>query len=459
MTLERFAARDTLRTRPDDAKLARRPQWRVTTAPAHLHAADPHPLALAAGWPVDRPLAAVTVEGRWTVLAATGDPEVIDRADPADPLAAIRARAAGLGGSCGQASRPARFVPGWVVAISYELGALIEPVAGGVPERRVWPDLTLLPIEAALVHDARTGVWTPIGDAGLLPEAAELGDAVSSRVAVEADRDEQRRGYEDAVRATLELIRAGDVYQLNMTRPVEARLEGHPRALLARAAGARAAHGSYIELPDGRAAVSMSPELFLSLDATTGRVVTRPMKGTRPLAGSAAELHSAEKDRAELAMITDLMRNDVGRVARFGSMRVDAPRTIERHAGGGVLQATSTVSGVLRDGLGPADLLAATFPPGSVTGAPKIQAMRRIRELEQGPRGLYCGAVGLLSPAGDLELAVAIRTAQIGAPGPDGTRPVRYDTGAGIVSDSQPEAEWRETIMKTAPLRLLMGQA
>jgi para-aminobenzoate synthetase component 1 len=178
------------------------------------------------------------------------------------------------------------------------------------------------------------------------------------------------------------------------------------------------------------------------------------MKGTRPAGGDEAELASAEKDRAELNMIVDLMRNDLGRVCRFGSVRVEEPRAIERH--GPVLQATATVSGRVRGGLDLADVLGAGFPPGSVTGTPKIRAMQIIGELEGGPRGPYCGCIGLIDRGGRARLNVAIRTALLTEVG-TGVWDLEFPVGAGIVADSDPEAEWRETLDKAGVLTGVAG--
>src|SRR5262249_33216562 len=161
---------------------------------------------------------------------------------------------------------------------------------------------------------------------------------------------------------------------------------------------------------------SFSPELFLDFDPATRTVVTRPMKGTRRLAAGRDELQSSAKDAAELNMIVDLMRNDLGRVCEYGSVRVEEGREVEVHAtplvhragegpsapesGAGLLQGVATVSGRLRQGLGVCELVAATFPPGSVTGAPKVRAMQIIDELEPHRRGAYCGAVGFISDSG-----------------------------------------------------------
>lgn len=208
-----------------------------------------------------------------------------------------------------------------------------------------------------------------------------------------------------------------------------------------------------------RAMLSLSPELFLEYDASSRRVITRPMKGTRPcVPGAYEELEASAKDRAELAMIVDLMRNDIGRVCSFGSVQVDVPRSIERHdnAAGGVWQAIAQISGTLRSGLDAADLIAATFPAGSVTGAPKIRAMQIIDELEPTCRGIYCGSAIHIREDGSVKLNVAIRTALIesdsacgDSPAPDHLRgTLRYSVGAGIVADSVPASEWQETLVK-----------
>ncbi|MEO1511845.1 MAG: chorismate-binding protein, partial [Planctomycetota bacterium] len=219
-----------------------------------------------------------------------------------------------------------------------------------------------------------------------------------------------------------------------------------------------ACFGAYLERPDGSAVASASPELFLAFDARTRRLVTRPMKGTRDGAGDAEELRTAEKDRAELNMIVDLMRNDIGRVARCGSVEVELERSIETHGArdASVHQATATVSGELRGGLDVVDALTAAFPPGSVTGAPKVRAMQLIEELEGFGRGVYCGAIGYLSRCGGAAFSVAIRTADVRPAAGGGSR-LRFPVGAGIVSDSRPDAEWDETLVKSASLRAALG--
>lgn len=207
-------------------------------------------------------------------------------------------------------------------------------------------------------------------------------------------------------------------------------------------------------------------------------IIARPMKGTRAASGGDAALHDlarSEKDAAELSMIIDLMRNDLGRIARLGSVRVDDPRAIEHHgeAATGVFQGVATVSAAVREGVGMADILNATFPPGSVTGAPKIRAMQIIEELEPLARGPYCGTMGFVSDDGNASLSVAIRTAMIEGPAPitpdssashhGASMPsapgcfgagstLRYPVGAGIVAESDPAREWAETLSKAAAI-------
>jgi para-aminobenzoate synthetase component 1 len=200
--------------------------------------------------------------------------------------------------------------------------------------------------------------------------------------------------------------------------------------------------------------VSASPERFLAVRGD--RIETRPIKGTRPRGADAAsddqlaaELEASDKDRAENVMIVDLARNDLGRVARYGTVAVDRLFGLERHPG--VHHLVSTVSARLRPGVGPAEIVRATFPPGSVTGAPKVRALEIIDELEPVRRGPYCGAVGWFEPGGDLELSVAIRTFVAA-----GQR-LRLHVGGAVTADSDPAGEWQETMHKAARLLAAAG--
>lgn len=274
-------------------------------------------------------------------------------------------------------------------------------------------------------------------------------------------------GYAARAARAVEYIRAGDVYQVNLAHELSGPFHGSARGFFREWVEQSGAwYGAYMEWDQAerrRAVVSASPELFLAFDPASRHLVTRPMKGTRPAGHAAGELEAAEKDRAELTMIVDLMRNDLGRVCDLGSVRVERSRAIERHDGLGVLQATATVAGTVSTGRTWWDVISATFPGGSVTGAPKVRAMQIIGELEGKPRGAYCGCVGFLSDSGAFQFNIAIRTAMIdGLPCAgtldgvaDGT--ISYSVGAGIVADSDPAAEWRETMDKAAAFLRCVG--
>ncbi|PJE95000.1 chloride transporter [Streptomyces carminius] len=258
-----------------------------------------------------------------------------------------------------------------------------------------------------------------------------------------------RAAYTAGVRRVREHIAAGEVYQANLCRVLSAPLPdpaaADPDALTALLArGNPAPHAGTVRLPaHGVEIATASPELYLRRRGRT--VESRPIKGT---GRTAADL--LEKDRAENVMIVDLVRNDLGRVCATGSVTVPELCAVEPHPG--LVHLVSTVRGELAPGAGWAELLAHTFPPGSVTGAPKSSALRVIRALETTPRGPYCGGIGWVdADRGTGELAVGIRTFWIDRAAPGG--PVlRFGTGAGITWGSDPEREWAETELKAARL-------
>jgi para-aminobenzoate synthetase/4-amino-4-deoxychorismate lyase len=248
----------------------------------------------------------------------------------------------------------------------------------------------------------------------------------------------------EAVERAVEWIRAGEVYQVNVCTRLHAGFAGDAAAMFAASAARLAPRfGAYIDGGE-RALACLSPELFLR---RRGRdVMTSPIKGTAPrhgVDGSDALLNSA-KDAAENVMIVDLMRNDLGRVCEIGSVRTASLLDLEAHPG--VWHLVSTVTGRLRAEVDDSQLLAATLPPGSVTGAPKLRALDAIAELETVPRGVYTGAIGFASPAWGTEFAVAIRTFEIA-----GDR-IDLGVGGGVTADSVPMREWRECLDKAAPL-------
>jgi para-aminobenzoate synthetase/4-amino-4-deoxychorismate lyase len=262
-------------------------------------------------------------------------------------------------------------------------------------------------------------------------------------------------GYARAFERLSQAIRAGDIYQANLTMPLAGSWRGDPVALYAAIRpGAAAGYGGIVH--DGSHwLLSFSPELFFALKA--GSATVKPMKGTRPRgrdaaedAQFAAELSVSTKERAENLMIVDLMRNDLSRIARPGSVRVDNAFAIETYPT--VHQMVSTVRADLREGLGALDMIRALFPCGSITGAPKIRAMELIAEVERDGRGPYCGAIGRIDRSGpngtgDAAFNVAIRTLRL-TEGQPGQGTAVLGVGSAIVADSSSMAEWRECLIK-----------
>lgn len=264
--------------------------------------------------------------------------------------------------------------------------------------------------------------------------------------------------YEAAVRRALAYIEAGDVYQVNLSQRFQTACAADPFDIyLCLRALSPAPFAAYLSYADF-AVLSSSPERFLHYEPGNRLVETRPIKGTRPRGADpegdralAEELLASEKDRAENIMIVDLERNDLGRIAEIGSVAVTGLFELETFAN--VHHLTSTVQARLRDGLDAVDLLRATFPGGSITGAPKVRAMEIIDELEPVARSVYTGAIGYIGFDGALELNIAIRTMVIknGA--------AYFHVGGGIVADSSPAAEYEETLHKGAALaRALAGE-
>ena len=260
-----------------------------------------------------------------------------------------------------------------------------------------------------------------------------------------------RDRYDADIAAIREAIARGETYQVNHTLRLHATFEGDATSFYRRLRTAQGGgYGAYLDTGRHRI-VSASPELFFSRRGT--RVTTRPMKGTRPRGrwleedeAVARALAESVKDRAENVMIVDLLRNDLGRVARFGSVRVPRLFDVERYRT--VWQMTSTIEGDVAAGTSLATLFTALFPCGSVTGAPKVATMRLIAALEEAPRGVYCGAIGWVRPGGDCVFNVAIRTVQIDAE----TGRAEYGVGGGITWDSTPAGEYAEALAKAAVL-------
>jgi para-aminobenzoate synthetase component 1 len=259
-----------------------------------------------------------------------------------------------------------------------------------------------------------------------------------------------RREYLAAVRKIIGYIREGEVYQVNLSQRFSLPLAASPFSLYLRLREKNpSCFGGYLDFP-GLTVVSSSPERFLRVDGS--RVETCPIKGTRRRGRNPSEdsrlrreLSESPKDRAELNMIVDLERNDLGRVCRYGTVQVREHARLETHPT--VFHLVSTVEGRLRPGLDAVDLLRATFPGGSITGAPKIRAMEIIAELESQARSLYTGSLGYIGFDGRADLNIVIRTILI----KNGT--AHFHVGGGIVADSDPEAEYEETLVKGRALK------
>lgn len=359
---------------------------------------------------------------------------------------------------------------GVVGLVAYDAGA--RPATG--PRPAVWPDLMLAryPAMLAFDHHERTVAVTGRGrDAAAAARAADAAEAwLTGAVEMTAPPppaaaltpEGPPEAYLAAVADVVARIAAGELFQANIARAWggELRSGAGPFDVLLRLAGRAAAYGAFWRLGD-RALVSNSPELFLTFDPASGRIETRPIKGTRPRdpdaardAALAAELQASAKDRAENLMIVDLMRNDLSRVAEPGSVAVDRLFEIESHPT--VHHLVSTVTATAGPGVGPAELLAATFPPGSITGAPKHQAMKVIAALEP-PRGPWCGSLFHIGDDGGLTASVLIRTAGFERSG--AVWRFRTLAGAGIVADSDPAAELAETEAKIRALREALAGA
>ena len=331
-----------------------------------------------------------------------------------------------------------------------------------------WPDLMLARYPAMLVFDHEARTVSAIGLGRYEGEATGAADEAAAWIAsarpvtpcgvpaASFEPERPARDYTDAVADVVARIAAGELFQANIARAWSGELDPHadPFDVFARLAAGGAPYGAFWRIGD-RVLVSNSPELFLTFDPQTRRIETRPIKGTRPRdadpgidAANAAELVASAKDRAENLMIVDLMRNDLSRVARPGSVVVEKLFELESFAT--VHHLVSTVTGEVEPGVGPAEVLAASFPPGSITGAPKHQAMRVIAAHE-GPRGAWCGSLFLLDDDGALTASVLIRTIAFWRE--DETWAFRTLAGAGIVADSDPASELEETDAKIAAIR------
>ena len=319
----------------------------------------------------------------------------------------------------------------WVGYVAYDAGRAIERIAPRTDDDLSIPDLAFARFDERFPLSALDGFAGP---------APRLGHGISSLT---------RPQHAACVDAVHELLLEGECYQVNITRRLTFDAAPDPLVLfgaIARATPAPHAGVCCFGPPlHGLAVVSASPELFLRVEGRD--VETKPIKGTHADAGA---LRESTKDHAENVMIVDLARNDLGRVCEFGSIR--APRLFDIEAQPGLHHLVSTVQGRLRPGVRLAELVRATFPPASVTGAPKPRVLQAIEDLEPVRRGVYCGAFGWIDGDRDrAELAVAIRTFTIA------NGRTSFGVGGGIVADSRADLEWAETQLKAARLLRAAG--
>jgi aminodeoxychorismate synthase component I len=358
------------------------------------------------------------------------------------------------------------FLAGAVGYFAYEARHYVEPMPADSADPLGLPDVHFALYDALLAHDHETGetVLSVVGRGRDEAEARQQAErtrdewlaelrtftppppARGSTHQPEVTTTADRAAYTRMVTTCKEHIAAGDVFQVCLTRRLRSPFRGDPWRLyqeLRRLSPAPFA--CYLTLPEA-AVVSSSPERFVRLDAD--RVAeSRPIKGTRPRGKTPAEdadlrreLETSEKDRAENVMIVDLVRNDLGRVSQIGTVAVPELMAIEAYAT--VFQMVSTIRGRLRDGLDGLDVVKACFPGGSMTGAPKVEAMKIIDRVERVERGVYSGSIGYLDYSGRLDLNIVIRTLVI----KDGV--AHFGTGGAVVADSDPAGEFEETVAK-----------
>lgn len=404
----------------------------------------------------------------------------------ADPFETLRALLPPAPSEVPAAVADLPFLGGAVTCLGYELGAFTEPVPMQSHDELGLDDLIALFVDRLVVfdHESQRCWAVGFGTGADLAEARLRADRASASVAeqvrglryeaqtsddaarVLAPRRDLPAGarlrsdparYAKSIEDVLQQIARGDVYQVNLTQRIDVPYAGDPWALY-RALRYRnpAPFAACLELPEV-AVLSSSPERFLRVGGE-GRVQSRPIKGTRPRssvrrddAELAYALAHSPKDRAENLMITDLVRNDLGRVCKTGTVNVPSLMAIEPYAS--VWQMVSTVEGELRNDATALDLVRASFPPGSMTGAPKIAAMRSIEREEPVRRTLYSGALGYFDARGGMDTSVVIRTVLL----KDGRAHIH--TGGGVVADSSPEGEYRESLDKASALFDALGIA
>jgi len=356
------------------------------------------------------------------------------------------------------------FHGGWFIYLGYELAGQVEPSLQLKPDETL-PTALAVRCPAAFVHDHESDQQFIVCEAGnenilhsMINDALDLPESVDSKQTnkpLSATEDEPGQ-YISAVQQAKEYIAAGDIFQANLSRCWSASLIGDRSAddVYARLCKSNPAPFAGIVRWQNVAIISSSPERLVSV--RDNEVSTRPIAGTRPRGNNEAadkaltqELITHPKERAEHVMLIDLERNDLGRVCQAGTVEVNEHMVLESYAH--VHHIVSNVRGILRKGLGPADVIRAVFPGGTITGCPKVRCMEIINELEQQPRGAYTGSFGYLNRDGSLDLNILIRTMVMTE------NKIEFKAGSGIVADSDPDAELAETRAKAKGLLMALA--
>ena len=406
------------------------------------------------GWSVVAAFPARRIEARGGTVFLDGQPSGGDPFVALDDVVRARRMRAGLA----QSECVAPFSSGLVGFVGYEMAGQVEPSGAGPASPFSLPDMAFGAYDAVALFDRRrrraliasvdaapaTRLREALGEGAEADAGPVAFDAPSSNFSCEE--------YERAVAGVIEDIREGRLFQANIAQQLAATGHAAPFDIFRRMSAGDAPFGAFLLYNDG-AIVSNSPERFFRIEpaADGARILAEPIKGTRPRgqndaedAALAAELLADPKDRAENIMIADLMRNDLSRICRDGTIHEEAICALVTHAN--VHHLVSRIAGVLHEGMTPAAALAALFPAGSITGAPKVEAMKVIAELEGVGRGPYCGAIGYIDDRGGADFSVAIRTMVVEKDG-GGARAV-FPVGGGVTLRSDPQAEYMETMVK-----------
>jgi len=351
------------------------------------------------------------------------------------------------------------FVGGWAVFLSYEAAQEIEPLLQLPRSSLPWKAFALR-VPCALIHDRWTGKVFAVAEPAaaahldrLEADARSVADSAPAEIVVQSVTEEDPSAYLGRVVRAKEYVRAGDIYQANLSRPWRVELTQEPDigALYNRLCKANPAPFAALAQWRGTTILSSSPERLVRIN--DGHIDTRPIAGTRPRKGDdlteMRELAAHPKERAEHIMLIDLERNDLGRVSEPGTVKVDELMTIESYAH--VHHIVSNVSGRLRADVTPIGALQAVFPGGTITGVPKFRCMQIIAELEQTGRGAYTGSLGFLGRDGSMDMNILIRTLSVQG------RTVELRAGGGIVADSDPHRELEETRAKARGMLAAFG--